>query len=415
MLDVRTWVENHVDLSKLKCNIEWGDERYLERLTLTRGDAIGEEEEKIQNDYAKALTRYKNGDITALEDLADWNSRYGNRGHLKYNLQLVEQALEGDKRALEEIEGLIETGQQSKQKLNPVQFGESTSREWLVENWIPRGAVTLLAGPGMVGKSQLALQLCHAAAQGGGRDVLGDGTWRTSRQCNSLYLTWEDDANEVNRRINRLGELSSVIHDSLKVFTLADVEGDNWLFGPVPGGSRHIATQGDVSPLFEKLSQEAENHDAKIIVIDTAASAFALDENIRSIVRRFLDRLTALAAGLNAAVILLSHPSKGHTVSGSTDWVNRPRSVVEMAWHGKVGDRQPKLTLAKHNWAGAQETIYLVPGEYPYKAGIEIPPEDKPPKFCLGYKDHECTVPMEGRTQRCPDCRKKHDSLRHQR
>ena len=39
-------------------------------------------------------------------------------------------------------------------------------RRWLVDGWIPMGAVTMLAGDGGVGKSLLAMQLATACAIG---------------------------------------------------------------------------------------------------------------------------------------------------------------------------------------------------------------------------------------------------------
>ena len=45
--------------------------------------------------------------------------------------------------------------------------------EWLVEDWLPSGRVSMLTGEGGAGKSRLALQLAAGIVTGGD----GDGGW----------------------------------------------------------------------------------------------------------------------------------------------------------------------------------------------------------------------------------------------
>jgi hypothetical protein len=67
-------------------------------------------------------------------------------------------------------------------------------REFAWGDWIPLRQTTMLTGKGGVGKSLLAQMLCTCIALG--RPLLGMET----RQSNSLYITAEDDADELWRR-----------------------------------------------------------------------------------------------------------------------------------------------------------------------------------------------------------------------
>src|SRR5882757_11554496 len=83
--------------------------------------------------------------------------------------------------------------------ISPVQWRDQPvpEREWIVRDWIPAKTVTLLSGDGAVGKSTLALQLGTARALG--RDWIG--TMPTAGR--TLYLSAEDDQDELHRRLAR--------------------------------------------------------------------------------------------------------------------------------------------------------------------------------------------------------------------
>ena len=68
-------------------------------------------------------------------------------------------------------------------------------REWIVQDFVPHGAVTLLSGDGGIGKSRLALQL--AIARSLGEAFLGLAT----KPGATLFVSAEDDEAEIHRRI----------------------------------------------------------------------------------------------------------------------------------------------------------------------------------------------------------------------
>src|SRR5262249_49932382 len=71
--------------------------------------------------------------------------------------------------------------------------------EWLIEDLIPRGAITLLTGDSGVGKSTLALALAGAVAHG--ERFLG----RAAVQAHTLYADAENPLSVVKERLERLG------------------------------------------------------------------------------------------------------------------------------------------------------------------------------------------------------------------
>ena len=78
-----------------------------------------------------------------------------------------QQAREGIRRLAREIDGAVQRRPIGLETWDNA--GPPPPRRWLVEDWLPAGRVTLLAGQGGVGKSRLALQLAAGIASGGGR------------------------------------------------------------------------------------------------------------------------------------------------------------------------------------------------------------------------------------------------------
>jgi RecA-family ATPase len=83
---------------------------------------------------------------------------------------------------------------------------------------------------------------------------------------------------------------------------------------------------------FAQLREQALDTKARLVVIDTAATCFAGNENDRAQVTGFVGNfLTKLAQDIDGAVLLNAHPSltgltSGDLRSGSTAWNNSCRS-----------------------------------------------------------------------------------------
>lgn len=193
-------------------------------------------------------------------------------------------------------------------------------REWIWEGWVPVGAVTALYGDGGTGKSLLAQQLMTACATDGlflGQDV---------SKCRVFGVFCEDDNDELHRR-------QASINNALGL-SFADLGDMRWVSRV--GSENLLMTftadgRGVPTPFFSQILNAAREFGARLVVIDTAADAFAGNENIRPQVRQFIALLTRLAREIGGAVILLAHPSQTGKASGSGDggstaWNNSVRS-----------------------------------------------------------------------------------------
>ena len=145
-----------------------------------------------------------------------------------------------------------------------------------------------------------------------------------------VYASWEDEREEAGRRIAKFGadKLASPANLNGRLRYL-DLRGEGPLWGPV-GEATHIATPGDLTPVGRRLRATCEALDARLLVVDSLAGAYGLDENVRALVRSFCASWDRWATDARCAVMLIAHPPKtpggagagqvDRDYAGSTDW-----------------------------------------------------------------------------------------------
>jgi len=193
-------------------------------------------------------------------------------------------------------------------------------RLWHVEGLIPGQQVTLLGGDGGVGKSTLALQL--AAATVAGLEWLG----MRPRSGRALYVSCEDDRDELHRRLDRIGLHYGLGLDSfadLKLWPLADE--DALLVLGQPGQPLQTTER------WGEFRAMVDDWRPALIVVDSSADVYGAGESERAQVRGFIRSLRGVCAACSGALVLLAHPSlaglsSGSGLSGSTAWNNSVRS-----------------------------------------------------------------------------------------
>lgn len=228
---------------------------------------------------------------------------------------------------------------------------DAPERPWIVPRWLPRRALTLLAGSGGTGKSLWAQQWGTAVACG--VPLVGD---EPAERVPVLYVNCEDDHDELWRRqvdINR----------ALGVKWVDIIEGKFHVFERL-GLANYLSERNErgnfvESALLKTVRVHARTWGAKLIIFDNLAHHFAENENDRAMVTGFCAMLSALAVELDAAVVVIAHPAKGHgsEYSGSTAWEAAVRNRLylshEMDGDGNevVGSDVRTLSVGKSNYA----------------------------------------------------------------
>ncbi|MEE4152566.1 MAG: AAA family ATPase [Erythrobacter sp.] len=197
--------------------------------------------------------------------------------------------------------------------------GDAPPRRSLWGDWLPLHQATMLTGQGGVGKSLCAQMLCTAVALG--KPFLGMETERR----NALYVSCEDDANELWRRQDAICEAFGVARGAVsgKLF-LCSLGGEAETALAVDDGKGGIET----TPRWHELVRTCRAFDIGLYAFDNATDGLAADHNAIHPVAAFVNLLTGLAIERDGAAMILHHPNKA-----GADWLG------SIAWHNKVRSR----------------------------------------------------------------------------
>lgn len=221
-------------------------------------------------------------------------------------------------------------------KINLVKGSDVKMRPvmWLIDQWLPMGKLTLLAGAGGTGKTTLALGIAAAITSGGlfpnGQRYLG--------KSNVLIWSSEDDPEDIlTPRLAAMGA------DLTKVFILKGSSEDDKdrVFNPAT----------DLESLkfaLEKVGGVA------LILLDPVIGVVKGNSDKANDVREGLDPLVEFSQNQQCAIIGISHFSKGgqgkdpqERVLGSQAFTALPRMVWATVINKETGDRV--LVRAKTN------------------------------------------------------------------
>lgn len=196
------------------------------------------------------------------------------------------------------------------------------TRSWKVKDYIPDRQATLLTGKGAAGKSLLSQIKCTCIAAG--LPFLGLET----AQANALYITCEDDPDELHRRQDAICAALGITLESLsgKLFLRS-------LMGEMGNELATFATDGrmSVAPRFTDIVDACALHEISYVTLDNTAHLFTGNENDRHQVASFINLCNRLAVEIEGAVVIVGHPNKaGDSYSGSTAWENQVRSRLFM-------------------------------------------------------------------------------------
>lgn len=263
--------------------------------------------------------------------------------------------------------------------IRPSEFSDTEipAREWLVNGWIPKGSVTILAGDGGTGKTLIAHQLMTACATG--NSWLGLQT----EQCKAFAIFCEDSERELMIRQASINQMFDVKASDLAHMGFLSRVGQDNILMRFNGGNN-----GKPTPLWERLRDHCVMSGVQLVVIDTASDTFGGNEIYRTHVRQFISgALNRLATDIDGTVLLCAHPSvhgmeKGSGYSGSTAWNNSVRSRLYLSRLSEKDEKDDPdalnkrlLSKKKLNYGPVGEEMELTWSDGVFARSGDISPE----------------------------------------
>jgi putative DNA primase/helicase len=188
---------------------------------------------------------------------------------------------------------------------------------WLWDGWLACGKLHVMAGVPGTGKTTIALALAATVSTGG---KFPDGS--KCEPGNVLIWSGEDDPKDT-----LLPRLLAMGADRSRIYFVGDtaIDGEPVPFDP----AKHFSALADAATSIGGI---------KLMIVDPIVSAVVGDSHKAAEVRRSLQPVVDLAAKLDAAMVGISHFSKGtagndplERVTGSNAFGALPRIVMATA------------------------------------------------------------------------------------
>lgn len=234
--------------------------------------------------------------------------------------------------------------------------------DWLWFRRLALGKVNTLAGPPGLGKTQIATYFTAIVTTG--------GTWADGALCplgSVIFIGCEDDAADTIRpRLDAAGA------DPRRVHIIDWIEETSEEGRP----RRRMFDVGKDMDALRKLAIDVG--DVRLVVIDPISAYMgAADSHKNADVRAALAPMQALAAEINACIVLITHLNKGAAdgaaisrVSGSGAFVAVARSAWFVAKHPEDASRRI-LTPLKNNIGNDREGFSYCIESVTLPSGIE--------------------------------------------
>jgi len=241
--------------------------------------------------------------------------------------------------------------------------------QFVIQDWLPCGEVSLLAGHGGGGKSAIALMLAVCVASG--KPFYGLQVQRRK----VAFVSLEDSENVLHWRLSRvcawLGVDLASLADWLVILDASSAEA---------ALIRDTREGAELTPAYDDLAQLAAGFGG--LVIDGASDAFDANENERRSVRKFIRSLRKLIQ-TDGFVLLLAHVDKltakgfatSQGYSGSTAWSNsvRARWFLQPETEDDGSDLLLTVQKANHAKAGAQLRLQWNDSAHVFVGALSMP------------------------------------------
>lgn len=224
---------------------------------------------------------------------------------------------------------------------------------WLWQDWLARGKLHILAGAPGQGKTTIALALAATISSG--------GRWPDGSHCTAAdVLIWSGEDDPADTLLPRLLAMGG---DPRRIHFIT--------------GTRET---GEVCPFdpardLVQLSAAAEHiRNVELMIVDPVVSAVAGDGNKNGDVRKALQPLVDLAAALRAAVLGITHFSKGTAGRDPTERVTGSVAFGAVARVVMVAAKIKKAEGDRRVFARSKSNIGPDDGGFEYAiAQTEVP------------------------------------------
>jgi AAA domain len=227
------------------------------------------------------------------EDISDWlKDRKGDPARL---LEICREIPAAGEELDEWDAGDILTGERPK------------PRQWLTARCFCKRFLSGLVAPGDAGKT--TLRLTQAIELAIGRELLG---LRIHRRCRVLIVSFEDDRDELHRRLAAICKHHNIDPAELK----------GWLFCRELNGVKLAEIEKGkrkIGPLDAMLRRAIARTRCDLLILDPFVKIHALDENDNPAMDFVCERLVKLAHDCNIAVDSPAHTHKGAIAAGDAD------------------------------------------------------------------------------------------------
>lgn len=225
-------------------------------------------------------------------------------------------------------------------KMNDV---EPTQIEWLWPYWLALGKLTLLAGAGGCGKTNLSLALAAIITRGGN---FPDGT-PCDEPGEILIFSMEDDVSDT-----LVPRLIANGADGDKVFFIKGTNNEK-------GELRAFDPLKDIGIIESALKTHPN---IKLLIIDPVVSLVGGDMNKANDVRQSLQPLVQLASDYKFAILGITHFSKGSSGSNPVDRILGSQAftaLARMVWNAAKQEDESSCILvrSKSNNSGIEGGI----------------------------------------------------------
>ena len=192
-------------------------------------------------------------------------------------------------------------------------------RAWLLGNTYCRQFVSSLIATGGGGKT--ATRMAQAISCATGRELTGE---KVFQRCRVLYVSLEDDVDELRRRV-----LAARIHHNIRADEL-----EGYLFLAAPGQkagklvTSEPAASGRRKPqdgrvragaMLDEVRRTIKARNIDLLLFDPLVKMHDVEENDNTAMDFVISTLTDLAIENNIAVDVLHHTSKGAADPGNAD------------------------------------------------------------------------------------------------